>query len=82
LLHPKQNPSSLWRSRFAVLTTARHSGAGICNRGGHSGGVGIEQVPAWSKSEYSNPQTFSHRHLPLYQYKHSHKYLKPYPIDY
>lgn len=45
------------------VCTARYWGAGSCNNGGHSGGLGIAQVPTWSVSEYSTPQTFS-RHRP------------------
>lgn len=53
--------------RKSVLT-ARYSGAGICKRGGHSGGLGTGQLLAWSKVEYWIPQTFSvlsHWPLPL-----------------
>lgn len=39
--------------------TARYWGAGICKRGGHCGGLGMEQVATWSKVEYCKPQTFS-----------------------
>lgn len=45
--------------------TARYSGAGTCNKGGHSGGLGIGQLAAWSRVEYSIPQTSSHLPSPL-----------------
>jgi hypothetical protein len=37
--------------RKSVLT-ARYCGSGVCNNGGHSGGLVIGQVPTWSTSEY------------------------------
>lgn len=39
--------------------TARNSGAGICNNGGHSGGLGMGQKTAWSEFEYSIPHLSS-----------------------
>ena len=42
------------------VLTARYSGAGTCNKGGHSGGLGMGQVKLWSIDEYWSPHTSSH----------------------
>lgn len=47
------------------VRTARKWGAGICNIGGHCGGLGMGQLTACIKVEYSNPQTFSHTPSPF-----------------
>ena len=49
-----------------ALLTARYWGPGTCNRGGHLGGLGTEQLGAWSTSEYCKPHTlWSHVPSPL-----------------
>lgn len=48
------------------VLTARNWGSGNCKTGGHSGGLGIEQVATCDKSEYWIPQTRSHWPSPFW----------------
>lgn len=47
------------------VLTARYSGAGICNKGGHCGGLRMGQLNPCSKVEYSIPHTLSYWPSPL-----------------